>query len=75
MYGYDTHSWRNSTENRQQKQECAEVTAKFEAGSLTFAPVDVTAWTMCHCDDRPYPHDPQYWHGTEWPKVWTRRPQ
>ena len=28
-YGYDTKSWRNSTENRQLKQERAEFTAKF----------------------------------------------
>jgi hypothetical protein len=30
-YGYDTHSWRNSTEHRQMQHECAAETARYLA--------------------------------------------
>jgi len=29
--------------------------------------------SQCCCDGRPYPHDPEFWHGSAWPQVWTRR--
>jgi len=73
MYGYDTHSWRNSTEHRQQKKACAETTARYLAGTVNFQPVDTSGWAMCNCDVTEHPHDPQFWHGQPWPTVWTRK--
>ncbi len=71
MYGYDTHSWRRSTENRQQKKARAETTARYEAGQLHFEIPDLTGAIMCVCGRVEYPHDPQFWHGSAWPLVWT----
>lgn len=31
--------------------------------------------SQCCCDGRPYPHDPEFWHGSAWPRVWTRKKQ
>jgi hypothetical protein len=76
-YGYDTHSWRNSTEHRQtcpersrrMQQQCAAETARYLASPR----VVVDVYPQCHCDAAPYPHDPEFWHGQPWPRVWTRR--
>lgn len=55
-YGYDTHSWRNSTEKRQLDQERAELTAKYEAGELDLPEGDYPL-LMCNCAQRDYPHE------------------
>jgi len=76
-YGYDTHSWRNSTERRQtcpersrrMQQGCAAETARY----LAIPRDQVDVYPQCHCDAAPYPHDPEFWHGQQWPRVWTRR--
>jgi hypothetical protein len=69
MYGWDTHSWRNSTEHRQTQQECAAETARYLASPR----VVVDVYPQCHCDAAPYPHDPEFWHAQQWPKVWTKK--
>jgi len=51
LYGYDTKSWRNSTENRQMKKERAEFTAAWTPGPL----IDVAL--TCVCCQRDYPHE------------------
>jgi len=77
MYGDDTHSWRNSTEHRQtcpersrrMQQECAAATARYPA-----SPRDqLDVYPQSHCDAAPYPHHSEFWHGQQWPSVWTRR--
>ena len=30
---------------------------------------------QCCCDALDYPHDPEFWHGSAWPRVWTRKKQ
>lgn len=55
-YGYDTKSWRNSTENRQLKQERAEFTAKFQTGELQLANTDLRLFIVCTCLSFRYPH-------------------
>jgi hypothetical protein len=51
MYGYDTHSWRNSTEKRQMDRERAEATRKF-------IPLfeSVLQPLTCNCRSFQYPH-------------------
>lgn len=68
-YGYDTKSWRNSTEKRQLDRERAEATAKYEAEAKRDT-IDVLI--QCNCDVRPYSHDPQFFHQSSWPLVWSR---
>jgi hypothetical protein len=68
-YGYDTRSWRNSTEHRQMQRECAAETARYLANPRTVLDV----YPQCHCDAVPYPHDPEVWHAQKWPIVWTPR--
>lgn len=69
-YGYDTKSWRNSTEKRQLDRERREATAKFEADKTRDT---IEVQVQCNCDHRPYPHDPEFHHKLKWPLVWLRR--
>jgi hypothetical protein len=69
-YGYDTRSWRNSTEHRQMQQECAAETARYLASPR--AVIDV--YPQCHCDAAPYPHDPEFWHGQKWQSLDQKSP-
>jgi hypothetical protein len=55
-YGFMTHSWLNSTENRQMKQERKEYTAKYVAGELVFPKVRVL---LCHCRSFKHSHSPE----------------
>lgn len=71
MYGWDTKSWRNSTENRQQKAECAEVTKRYLAGELVFEAPAIRI--QCTCPARAWPHDPLEVHGKEWPLEFSPR--
>lgn len=73
MYGYDTKSWRNSTEHRQVKREQKDTTTRYLLGEIRFEAPDLTGAIMCRCDRVSYPHDPQFWHGSPWPQVWTPR--
>lgn len=56
-YGYDTHSWRNSTEKRQMDKERKAVTAKHESAPRQSIPLP-TSWIMCWCVERRWPHAP-----------------
>lgn len=47
MYGYDTRSWRNSTEKRQMDKERREVTRKYEAGELRIKSLPLEP--LCSC--------------------------
>lgn len=47
MYGWDTKSWRNSTENRQQKQACAEATKAYTASQPQ--PDSIPVRVQCAC--------------------------
>lgn len=71
-YGYDTRSWRNSTEHRQMQQACAEFTARYLAEGQHEQTV---VYPQCHCEAAPYPHDAEFWHGQKWPRVFTRKPK
>lgn len=55
-YGLGTRSFNRSTENRQMKKERAEFTAKYEAGEITFKPVDLKEFMVCTCRSFQYPH-------------------
>lgn len=52
-YGYDTLSWRRSSEKRQMDQHRAEVTAAYRASALGSIVVPLT----CRCPQRFYPHE------------------
>lgn len=67
-YGYDTKSWRNSTEKKQLDRERAAATAKYEAEHRE----TIEVHPQCNCDVRPYPHDPKFFHQQTWPLVWSR---
>jgi hypothetical protein len=73
MYGYDTHSWRNSTEKRQLDRERRDTTTRYERGQIKIEPIAIAP--LCRCDAVPYPHDPKFWHGQDWPIVWTPPPK
>ncbi|MGA6985767.1 MAG: hypothetical protein WBZ01_06935 [Terriglobales bacterium] len=72
MYGWDTKSWRNSTENRQQKQACAEATKAYTASQPQ--PDSIPVRVQCACPAREYRHDPMEVHGEEFPRQVTRTP-
>lgn len=67
-YGYDTKSWRNSTEKKQLDRERAAATAKYESEHRDTIEVQ----PQCNCDVRPYSHDPVFFHQQTWPLVWSR---
>jgi hypothetical protein len=55
VYGYDTHSWRNSTEKRQIDKERQELTRKYEAGEIVFREQQILT---CRCRSFKFAHDP-----------------
>ncbi len=55
MYGYDTHSWRNSTEKRQLDRERKDTTARYVVGEIKFAPVSLPL--RCRCLSFQFAHD------------------
>lgn len=71
MYGWQTKSWLNSTENRQMKHEAHDTTKRYLAGELRFE--TVTVRMQCACAARPWPHDPLEIHGSEWPTEFSSR--
>lgn len=56
VYGWNTKSWLNSTENRQTKRERADFTAKYEAGEVTLKKTDPKDFMTCTCRSFRYPH-------------------
>lgn len=73
MYGWQTKSWRNSTEHRQQKAENAAFTEKFERGEVKLPSARMPV--LCHCIARQFPHEPAVhddilaWDG-DWRGFW-----
>lgn len=67
-YGYGTKSWRNSTEKHQLDRERREATARYMAEHRDTIEVQI----QCNCDERPYPHDPEFFHNSKWPLVWSK---
>ena len=59
-YGIGTHSFNNSTENRQMKRECAECTKQYEAGEIVFPKVVLEP--ICTCRSFRFAHSPSDHH-------------
>jgi hypothetical protein len=54
MYGWQTRSWRHSTEKRQLDRERKELKAK-----LVLVPDSIECrWSMCTCSEHRFPHEP-----------------
>ena len=53
VYGWNTHSFLNSTEHRQMKKERAQLTKRFESQTRE----KVLVGPVCTCSQREYPHD------------------
>jgi hypothetical protein len=51
MYGYDTHSWRNSTEKRQLDKERKQIT-----DAVVLKPDSVLFGPICNCRSFRLPH-------------------
>lgn len=58
MYGWQTRSWRNSTEKRQVDKERAEATARYLAERAVAKPHDILV-RVCTCRSFSHPHDPE----------------
>lgn len=57
VYGFNTHSFLNSTEHRQMKKERAALTAKTEAERATSPPQEILI-PVCTCRSFRFAHDP-----------------
>lgn len=57
-YGWQTKSWRNSTEKRSVDKERAEETARYLAERAVSKPRDILLY-VCTCRSFHFPHDPE----------------
>lgn len=55
MYGTGTRSYNRSTERRENKRQCEDVTARWERGEIKFEPMVLL---LCHCRSFRYAHPP-----------------
>jgi hypothetical protein len=53
-YGWDTRSWRHSSEKRAIDRQCREARDRYEIKPESV----VCEWGMCTCSEKRFPHEP-----------------